>query len=107
MQFCNTTKKHTHKNNNRTCLFVQLFTFFCVRFKRKKKKCLEREREREGERASERGGGITQNATRIRWDPTPETEKRQELERRVRGRKETKKKKRGKDLTFSLLTTRF
>lgn len=67
----------------------------------------ERKKKREEEVAGERGGGgITKNATRIRWDPTPEREKRQELERGVR-EGERRRRRRGGRFDISLLTARF
>lgn len=72
--------------------------------KRKKKK-----KERKKEVPGEEWGRNNQNATRIRWDPTPEREKRQELERRVLGKRvgERRRRKRGERFDISLVTTRF
>lgn len=62
----------------------------------------ERAREREKRSAWREGGRNNQNATRIRWDPTPERDKRQELERRVQGKREGRRRRRRRGERFDI-----
>ena len=81
------------------------FAIICIYFfvsseakKKKKKKCLDLERRV--------GGGINQKRnTYPVGSHTPDRDKRQELERRVQGKK--REEEEGKDLTVSLPATRF
>lgn len=78
------------------CLFLRSFCqIYTEKKEREKKKCLER-----------RGGRNNQNATRIRWDLTPERSGRSWSEGCKEGEREKEEEEEGEIFDISLVTTR-